>query len=149
MTHQSARPLVIAHRGLCSILPENTVEAVLSSMECADFAELDVMLTKDERVVVFHDDYLSELTNIDSLEQFAERKRIDHDDDGKERNDLWVEDFTLQELELVRVRQRIKPTKRPNIWNWKFGIPTLDELLDRLIEYKKSMVNGRTSGLMI
>lgn len=118
-------------------------------MECADFAELDVMLTKDEHVVVFHDDFLSELTNIDRFGQFADRRHVDFDDNGKERNDFWVEDFTLEELRMLRLKQRIQSTKRPNIWNWKFGIPTLGELLDRLIEYKESVTAGKTSGLMI
>lgn len=90
MTHEINRPFVIAHRGLCSVLPENTLEAILASMECADFAELDVMLTKDEQVIVFHDDYLSELTNIDQFPEFTARKRLDHDDDDHERTDFWV-----------------------------------------------------------
>lgn len=65
-------------------------------MECSDFAELDVMLSKDGSVIVFHDDHLSELTNISSFEQFASRKRIGRDEHGQERNDFWVEDFTLE-----------------------------------------------------
>lgn len=36
-------------------------------MECSDFAELDVLLTKDNHVVVLHDSYLSELTNVQNF----------------------------------------------------------------------------------
>lgn len=39
---------VIAHRGLCSVFPENTMEAVISAFYCSDLVELDVQLTKDE-----------------------------------------------------------------------------------------------------
>lgn len=45
--HQAGRPLNIAHRGLCSILPENTLEAFSASLyQGADFIELDVVYTK-------------------------------------------------------------------------------------------------------
>ena len=41
------RPLDIAHRGLSSILPENTMEAFEAALyQGADFIELDVVYTK-------------------------------------------------------------------------------------------------------
>lgn len=41
------RPLNIAHRGLASILPENTLEAFEAALyQGADFIELDVVYTK-------------------------------------------------------------------------------------------------------
>ncbi len=43
------RPLNIAHRGLASILPENTLEAFEAALyQGADFIELDVVYTKDK-----------------------------------------------------------------------------------------------------
>ena len=43
------RPLNIAHRGLSSILPENTMEAFEAALyQGADFIELDVVYTKDK-----------------------------------------------------------------------------------------------------
>jgi glycerophosphoryl diester phosphodiesterase len=33
----------------------------------ADLAEFDILLTKDNQLVVFHDRYLSKLTNISEL----------------------------------------------------------------------------------
>ena len=51
----SAR-LVIAHRGDSAHAPENTMEAFASAVHVgADALELDVRLTRDERVVVMHD----------------------------------------------------------------------------------------------
>jgi glycerophosphoryl diester phosphodiesterase len=45
--HQAGRPLNIAHRGLCSILPENTLQAFSAALyQGADFIELDVVYTK-------------------------------------------------------------------------------------------------------
>jgi len=41
------RPLNIAHRGLCSLLAENTLESFESALyQGADFIELDVVYTK-------------------------------------------------------------------------------------------------------
>jgi glycerophosphoryl diester phosphodiesterase len=44
---ESGRPLNIAHRGLSSILPENTLEAFEAALyQGADFIELDIVYTK-------------------------------------------------------------------------------------------------------
>jgi len=64
--HQTAvNPRVIAHRGFAGIYPENTVAAVEGSVADgrAETIEIDVMPTADDRIVVFHDDDLSRLTN--------------------------------------------------------------------------------------
>ena len=57
-------PLVISHRGHSSLLPENTIEATEIALEYGDFSELDVMLTADHKLIVFHDDHLSRVTNV-------------------------------------------------------------------------------------
>jgi glycerophosphoryl diester phosphodiesterase len=44
---EEGMPLVIAHKGLSSILPENTTEAVILSLDYAELTEFDVMLTYD------------------------------------------------------------------------------------------------------
>ena len=49
-------PLIIAHRGDVANAPENTLPAFRSAYEQgADGIELDVRLTRDQRLVVFHD----------------------------------------------------------------------------------------------
>ncbi len=49
-------PLIISHRGDAANAPENTVPAFTKALELgADGIELDVRLTKDEKLVVFHD----------------------------------------------------------------------------------------------
>lgn len=50
------RPLNIAHRGGADLWPENTLFAFLAAAKAGfDGAELDVQLTRDEKLVVFHD----------------------------------------------------------------------------------------------
>ncbi len=55
-------PLIIAHRGDVSNAPENTLPAFRSAYESgADGVELDVRLTRDDQLVVFHDRGLKRL----------------------------------------------------------------------------------------
>lgn len=57
-------PLTIAHRGNPAAAPENTLpafEAALSSG--ADVLELDLRMTADEQVVIFHDELLDRTTD--------------------------------------------------------------------------------------
>jgi glycerophosphoryl diester phosphodiesterase len=59
----AAKKVVIAHRGLSSIYPENTKLAFQKALETsARFVELDVHLSKDNIPVVIHDDDLSRTT---------------------------------------------------------------------------------------
>lgn len=57
-------PMVIAHRGVSSIAPENTLPAFRKAIEMGcDGIELDVHLSKDGYVMVIHDDTLERTTN--------------------------------------------------------------------------------------
>jgi glycerophosphoryl diester phosphodiesterase len=56
------RPLVLAHRGARTRRAENTLGAFMLGMEQgADGVELDVQLSRDRKVLVFHDDTLAKL----------------------------------------------------------------------------------------
>ena len=58
------RTQITAHRGFSRIAPENTMYAFESALESgADYIELDVQLTADKQVVVFHDEKLNRVTN--------------------------------------------------------------------------------------
>jgi glycerophosphoryl diester phosphodiesterase len=59
-----ALPYVSAHRGARSQAPENTIAAFRAALEAGAAAlELDVHLTRDERVVVIHDATLDRTTD--------------------------------------------------------------------------------------
>jgi glycerophosphoryl diester phosphodiesterase len=58
------KPLIIAHRGASGHAPENTLAAFQLAMDHqADGIELDVMLSKDQQIVVIHDDTVDRTTN--------------------------------------------------------------------------------------
>ncbi|MRR14962.1 MAG: hypothetical protein EG826_00745 [Deltaproteobacteria bacterium] len=55
---------IIAHRGASAYYPENTLASFEGAAALgADMAELDVQLTSDGEVVVFHDEKISRCTN--------------------------------------------------------------------------------------
>ncbi len=57
---------VIAHRGASAYAPENTISAFKKAIELkADWFELDVHLTADNKLVVIHDDDLKRVTGIE------------------------------------------------------------------------------------
>lgn len=92
-----AKPLVIAHRGASGYLPEHTLEAkALAYGMGADYLEQDVVMTKDEQLIVLHDLSLEQLTNVE--QRFPKRHRAN----GK----FYVIDFTLAELRSLQVSER-------------------------------------------
>ena len=65
----------IAHRGLHKnkIIPENSMLAFKAAIEKNYAIEFDINITKDNQIVVFHDDDLNRLCNKKEVFPFAER----------------------------------------------------------------------------
>ena len=60
----SGRFDIIAHRGASALCPENTIASFLLALEAkADIIELDVHLSRDDEVVVIHDNTVNRTTN--------------------------------------------------------------------------------------
>ncbi|MFT8871776.1 MAG: glycerophosphodiester phosphodiesterase [Sporolactobacillus sp.] len=100
---------IIAHRGSKSNRPENTIAAFKEAMRVgSDGIELDVHLTKDQKVVVIHDDKVNRTTN------------------GKGQ----VKNFTLEELKQLDAGSWFSPKYGEE------RIPTLIEVLNLLADYR-------------
>lgn len=126
-------PFVLAHRGASGYLPESTLEAFeVAIYGKTDFVEMDVVLTKDKQLLVMHDPYLSRVTNIEDFPEFFDRKstRII---DNKSISDYFTDNFTLQELKQLSIRQGLID-ERPKIFDYKFKAPSLDEFLKFMID---------------
>ncbi|EXU74709.1 glycerophosphodiester phosphodiesterase [Erwinia mallotivora] len=81
--------LVIAHRGASGYLPEHTLEAkAMAYAQGADFLEQDLVMTRDDQLVVLHDHYLDRVTDV--AERYPGRAR----QDGR----FYAIDFTLKEI---------------------------------------------------
>lgn len=88
--------LVIAHRGASGYLPEHTLEAkALAYAMRPDYIEQDLVLSKDDHLIVMHDIYLDHTTNV--AEVFPGRARKD----GR----YYTIDFTLPELKQLQVSE--------------------------------------------
>ncbi len=95
---------IIAHRGIATEAPENTLVAFERAVELgADAVELDVRLTSDRVPVVYHYFYLKENTSVSGA----------------------VFDFSLEQLRQVRVFCRDNPAQEGRI-------STLAEVLEAL-----------------
>lgn len=77
------KEMKIAHRGLYNNkdIPENSIKAFKKAITHNEIIELDIHLTKDNKIVVFHDDKLDRMT--------------------KEKGN--IKDYTLEELSLLKL----------------------------------------------
>ena len=86
--------IVIAHRGACGYLPEHTLASkALAFAMGADYLEQDLAMTKDNALIVIHDHFLDNITNVADLFPYGARK------DGR----YYVIDFTLDEIKQLSV----------------------------------------------
>ena len=61
-------PKIIGHRGAAGYAPENTLVSIQTAADMAiDWVELDVKLTSDDVLIIFHDDNLIRTTDHDAL----------------------------------------------------------------------------------
>jgi glycerophosphoryl diester phosphodiesterase len=98
------KALVWAHRGASGYLPENTLPAFQKAADMkADGVELDIQLTKDDRIVVIHDE------------------KIDRTSYDKG----WIKDFTLEQLKGFDFSRTFPAYGRAQI-------PLMSEVLDLL-----------------
>lgn len=85
--------VVIAHRGASGYLPEHSLPAkAMAYAQGADYLEQDLVMTKDNELVVLHDHYLDRVTDV--AERFPDRARKD----GR----YYAIDFTLPEIKSLK-----------------------------------------------
>lgn len=135
-----ATPLVIAHRGASGYLPEHTLaaKAMAYAMQ-PDYIEQDVVMTKDDQLVVLHDHYLDRVTDV--AERFPDRARSD----GR----YYAIDFTLAEIKTLRVTEGFKLDDRGNkvagfpqrfpMWQSNFQVATLAEEIELIQGLNKTL----------
>ncbi len=93
-----AQKIVVAHRGASAYLPEHTLEAkAMAYAMGAHYIEQDVVMTKDDQLLVLHDITLNRTTDV--ALRFPGRVRSD----GLH----YVVDFTLDEIRSLRVNEGV------------------------------------------
>ncbi|MBV1908366.1 MAG: glycerophosphodiester phosphodiesterase [Kangiellaceae bacterium] len=94
--------IVIAHRGASGYAPEHSLVAkAIAHTMGVDFIEQDVVMTKDNHLVVLHDPFLDRVTNV--MELFPKRSRKINDEAR------WLAiDFTLAEIKSLDMTEGFK-----------------------------------------
>ncbi|WP_323840118.1 glycerophosphodiester phosphodiesterase [Photorhabdus africana] len=142
---QAADKIVIAHRGASGYLPEHTLPAkAMAYAEGADYLEQDLVMTKDDELVVLHDHYLDRVTDI--ANKFPSRAR----EDGR----YYAIDFTLSEIKSLKFtegfdikndRQIQNFSNRFPMWKSDFRIHTFQEEIEFVQGLNKS--TGKNIGI--
>ena len=106
---------IIAHRGLSSIAPENTLKAFeLAGKEQRFFGiECDIHETKDNQFVIMHDANLSRMAKVD----------------------LNIKELTLNEVKMHKIKTGNGIKNYPNEY-----LPTFEEYLELCVYYDKVAV---------
>ena len=105
-------PVVIGHRGVPGLRLEHTRSSYeLAIAQGADFIEPDVVCTRDGVLVVRHENEIGHTTDVAERPEFADR-RTTRSIDGVWLSGWFTEDFTLEEIKTLRVRERL-PQLRP------------------------------------
>ena len=106
--------IVVAHRGASGYLPEHSMEAkVLAHAMGTDYIEQDVVMTKDDYLVVLHDHYLDRVTNV--AEVYPDRKRKE----GR----YYVIDFTLKEIQNLKMTEGFRIKEGNKVANFPQRFP--------------------------
>ena len=137
--------VVIAHRGASGYLPEHSMAAkAMAYAMGVDYIEQDLVMTKDNRLMVFHDHYLDRVTNVAAV--YPNRKRKD----GR----YYVIDFTLSEISQLEMTEGFKivdgkqvanfPQRFP-IWKSSFRAHTFEEEIELIQGLNKS--TGKNIGI--
>jgi len=137
------KPLVIGHRGAHGYLPAHTLEGYSLAIELgADFIEPDLVATKDGHLIASHEPNLVATTDVASRPEFNSRRRTAMID-GAMDTGFFASDFTLAEIKKLRRVQDF--AERPQQFNGKFEVPTLEEII--ALVKRKSEEKGRTIGI--
>lgn len=144
-TSVSAEKIVIAHRGASGYLPEHTLAAkAMAHAMGAHYIEQDVVMTKDDALIVLHDITLDRTTDV--AEKFPGRVR----DDGR----YYAIDFTLEEVRSLAATEAFVMEEGKKVQGYKnrfpinlssFSVPTLEEEIQLIQGLNKS--TGKDVGI--
>lgn len=126
-------PAVAGHRGASGHRPEHTLEAYRHALRLgADEVELDLVSTADGVLVARHESELSRTTDVADRPELAHRRSV-RLVEGRPVEGWFVEDLTLEEVRLLRARERW-PALRPAsaAYDGMLAVPALDDVLAAL-----------------
>ena len=128
-TLDGAPPLIIGHRGLPGLYPEEVIAGYQAAISGGtDALELDLQSSSDGVLFACHNVYLSDTTDVASHPEFASRRKSRMVDGVPTGPDWYISDFTAAELKTLRVRQPI--ATRTKQYDGLYPMATLQEIID-------------------
>ena len=128
-TLNGAPPLIIGHRGLPGLYPEEVIAGYQAAISGGtDALELDLQSSSDGVLFACHNVYLSDTTDVASHPEFASRKKSRMVDGVPSGPDWYISDFTAAELKSLRVRQPI--AARSKQYDGLYPMATFQEIID-------------------
>ena len=138
--------VIMAHRGTWGYFPEHALDGFTTAYYMGtDYLETDISITKDGQLIVFHDAYLDDVTDIFEHDEFISRLRNDTVDGNLVRNKLFVADFTYDEIQTLFINQRFN--SRPQSHNKKYKVILLEDLIKMTIDLNTRL--NRTVGIYV
>lgn len=141
--HTDKAPLLVAHRGLSGLYPQNTLPAFEAAKEHGYFGyELDIHTTKDGEWVVIHNDTVDAMTNGEGeVAEFTfeeiRKLKIDSGNGIENYNDLIVP--TLRESLEIAKDSEIVPVIEIKNCDVKY-LPKLKEILEEYSLSEKAVI---------
>jgi len=138
---------IFGHRGASALRPEHTLASYAVAIAAgADFIEPDLVISKDNVLIVRHENNIAATTDVARYPEFASRK-TEKIVDGKKELGWFVEDFTLAELKTLRAVERL-PDLRPHnaAFDGQFDLVTWPEMIDFVAA--EASARGRPIGLV-
>lgn len=137
-----SKSAVLAHRGFPGKFPEHAIDGFKEAyFGGADMLEIDIQSTKDNILMVFHDEYLDDIVDLKGKTEFDKYRSTETIEGKTYENKVFFKDVTYGELKDLKITQRFK--SRPQDMNDKYGILTLDEFIETFIslnkQYKKTI----------
>ncbi|MGS0742913.1 glycerophosphodiester phosphodiesterase family protein [Glaciimonas sp. GG7] len=122
-------PLIIGHRGLPGLYPEEVIAGYQAAIAAGtDALELDLHSSSDGVLFACHNVLLSDTTDVASHPEFAARKKSRMVDGVATGPDWYISDFTAAELKTLRVKQPIDV--RSKQYDGLYPMATFQEIID-------------------
>ena len=122
-------PLIIGHRGLPGLYPEEVIAGYRAAIAAGtDALELDLQSSSDGVLFACHNVFLSDTTDVAEHPEFASRKKSRMVDGVMTGPEWYISDFSAAELKTLRVKRPI--AARSKQYDGLYPMATFQEIID-------------------
>jgi glycerophosphoryl diester phosphodiesterase len=122
-------PLIIGHRGLPGLYPEEVIAGYRAAIAAGtDALELDLQSSSDGVLFACHNFFLSDTTDVANHPEFASRRKSRVVDGVTTGPEWYISDFSAAELKTLRVKQPI--AARSKQYDGMYPLATFQEIID-------------------